>query len=91
MRLKETARRIWDYVVEHEDENITSADIATALDMKRKVVEGTLTRAFQYHDLIERIPAVIYLEDGSAKNIKFIKLTPEGKLFDPDAVEDEEE
>lgn len=87
MLMKENARRIWDYLLEHEDDSITSLDIAIALDLKRKCVEGTLTRQFQYYGLIERIPAVLMQEDGSAKNIKLIKLTPEGKLFNPDTDE----
>lgn len=44
MLMKENARRIWDYLLEHEDDSITSLDIAIALDLKRKCVEGTLTR-----------------------------------------------
>lgn len=88
MAFGENAKRIWEYLQEHEDENVTSADIAAALEMNRRSVEGTLTRAFQYHGYIERIPSVIFLEDGTAKNIKFIKITDEGKLWSPDFEED---
>ena len=36
---------------------------------------------------MERVPAEIELEDGSHKAIKLVKLTAEGKDFDPDAEE----
>ena len=36
---------------------------------------------------MERVPAEIELEDGTHKPVKLIRLTDEGRAFDPDAQE----
>jgi hypothetical protein len=46
--------------------------------------------AFQKKGLMERVPATVEI-DGEQKAVKFIKLTAEGKAFDPDAVEEKKD
>lgn len=87
MKLKQNSRLVYDYVKEHEDENITANDIAEATGLSSRQVNGIITMAFQRHKdenknevpLMERIPAEIELDDGSHKPIKLIKLTDEGR------------
>ena len=83
--LSENARKIYDYLVEMDGSNVTSSDIADALNLGRKTVDATVTSAFQKKGYTVRIPAEIELADGSHKTVKFIRLTDEGRAFDPDA------
>ena len=83
--LKENSRKVFDYVKANESKNITAADIAEAVDLDVRQVNGIVTSAFQRKGLMERVPAEIELTDGSHKAIKLIKLTAEGREFDPDA------
>ena len=85
--LKENSRKVFDYVKANEGKNITAADIAEGTGLDVRQVNGIVTSAFQRKGLMERVPAEIELEDGSHKAIKLVKLTAEGKDFDPDAEE----
>ena len=73
MAMKENSRKVFEYVKEHDGENMTAADIAEGTGLEIKSVNGIGT------------PAEIQLEDGTHKTVKFISLTAEGKAFDPDA------
>lgn len=88
--LKENSKIVFNYVKEHEGENITAADIAEATGLEVRSVNGIVTSAFQRKGLMARKPAEIELEDGSHKAVKFIVLTDEGREFDPEAKEDAE-
>lgn len=83
--LKENSKIVFNYVKENEGKNITAADIAEATGLEVRSVNGIVTSAFQRKGLMERIPAEIELEDGSHKSVKFIRLTEDGKAFDPEA------
>ena len=83
--LKPNSKIVYNYVKEHESENITAAVIAEGTNLDVKVVNGIVTSAFQRKGLMERVPAEIQLEDGSHKAVKFIRLTDEGRAFDPEA------
>ena len=49
MAFSEKAIMVKDYVMEHESENITADDIATALDLGVRSVNATITAAFTNH------------------------------------------
>lgn len=83
--LSENARKVYDYLYELDGRNVTSTDIAEALNLGRKTVDAIVTSAFQKKGYSERIPAEIELADGSHKTVKFIRLTEAGREFDPDA------
>lgn len=88
--LKENNKLVYDYVLENGDSNITAADIAEGTGLGVRSVNGIVTSAFQRKGLMVREENEIELEDGSHKTVKFIKLTDEGKAFNPDAEEDAE-
>ena len=92
--LKENSRKVFDYVKEHDGEDFTAQDIANAIDLSVRSVNGIITSAFQRHKdadknevpLMVRVPAEIEdPETGLHKAIKLIQLTDAGKAFDPDA------
>ena len=83
--LKENSKNVFNYVKENEGKNITAADIAEATGLEVRSVNGIVTSAFQRKGLMERIPAEVELEDGTHKSVKFIRLTEDGKAFDPEA------
>lgn len=87
MALKPNSLTVFNYVKEHDGENFTAADIAAATGLEVKSVNGIVTSAFQKKNLMERIPAEIQLEDGTHKPVKLIRLTDEGRAFNPDAAE----
>ena len=85
--LKENSKNIFNYVKKHEDENITAQDIADALGLGVKQVNGSVTSAFQRKGLMERVESERTLEDGTHAKVKFIKLTDLGRAFDPESAE----
>ena len=84
MALKPNSKLVYDYVAEHEDENITAKDIAAALGMSDKQVNGIVTSAFQRKGLMFRQEEAVL-----GGTVKYIKLTDEGRAFDPNAVDAE--
>ena len=85
--LKPNSKLVYDYVKAHDGENFTASDIANATGLSTKQVNGSVTSAFQKKGLMERVPAEIENEDGTHKSVKFIRLTDQGREFDPE-VED---
>ena len=80
---------VLNYLKSLGDANVTAADIAEALGMEKKSVDGIVTSGLQRKGLTERIPAKIEVtnDDGNAtvKEVKFIKLTAEGAAYDHEA------
>lgn len=87
MALKPNSLTVFNYVKEHDGEDFTAADIAAATGLEKKSVDGIVTSAFQKKGLMVRIPAEVELEDGTHKPVKLIRLTDEGRAFNPDQVE----
>ena len=96
MKLKENSKMVYDFVKAHEDDDITANDIAEAIGLTSRQVNGIITMAFQRHKeevdgekvevpLMERIPAEMEQEDGSHKPIKLIRLTNEGRNIEVEA------
>lgn len=73
---------VLNYLKEHQGEQMTAADIAEALGMEKKSVDGIVTSGLQRKGLTERIPASIELESGEVKAVKFIQLTEAGVAYD---------
>jgi hypothetical protein len=75
-----------NYLKEIGDTNVTAAEIAEALGMATKSVDGVVTAGLQRKGLTERVQANIEVvdEDGNPKikPVKFIKLTDAGKAYD---------
>ena len=85
--MKENTRKVFEYLKAHNDEDLTAADVAEALDLEKRQVDGIFTSALQRKQLGERIPAEREEADGSHTKIKLLKLTAEGLAFNPDAEE----
>ena len=88
MAMKENSKKVLNYLKEIAGENVTAADVAAALGLEKRSVDGIFTSAIQRNGLGVRTPAEIELEDGTHKQVKFLSLTPAGMSFDPDATEE---
>lgn len=85
--LKENSKAIFYYVRDNEGNNITAQDIADALGLGVKQVNGSITSAFQRKELMERVDSERTNPDGTHTKVKFIKLTEKGHAFDPESAE----
>lgn len=85
MAMKENSKKVLNYLKGINGEQITAADVASALGLEKRQVDGIFTSAIQRKGLGVRTPAEIELEDGTHKQVKFLSLTSEGMAFDPDA------
>ena len=88
MAMKENSKKVLNYLKEVAGEKVTAADVAVALGLEKRQVDGIFTSAIQRKQLGVRTPAEIELEDGTHKQVKFLSLTPAGMAFDPDATEE---
>ena len=86
---------VLDYLKSIGDTNVTAADIAEALGMEKKSVDGIVTSGLiRNKGLAERIPAQIEVtdEEGNVKykDVKFIKATAAGLAYDHEAAKAED-
>lgn len=88
MAMKENSKNVLNYLKGINGADVTSADVADALGLEKRQVDGIFTSALQRKGLGVRIPAEVELEDGSHKQVKFLRLTDAGMAFDPDAEEE---
>lgn len=87
MAMKENTKRVFQYLKDHNGENLTAADVAQALELEKRQVDGIFTSAIQRKAYGERIPAERENPDGSHDKIKLLRLTNEGLNLDLDAEE----
>ena len=85
MAMKENSKKVLNYLKGINGAQVTSADVAEALGLEKRQVDGIFTSAIQRKGLGVRTPAEIELEDGTHKAVKFLSLTPAGMEFDPEA------
>ncbi len=92
--LKDNSKLVFNFVKQHDGEDFTAQDIADAIGLGVRQVNGIITSAFQRHKdkdkneipLMQRVVAeIVDPETGLHKPVKFIQLTDEGREFDPDA------
>lgn len=86
MAMSDNSKKVLNYMKEINGADVTAADVAAALGLEKRQVDGIFTSAIQRKGYGVRIPAEIELDDGSHKPVKFLKLTDAGMAFDPDAV-----
>ena len=89
MAMKENSKKVLNYLKEINGANVTAADVAEALGIEKKSVDGIFTSAIQRKGLGVRVPSEIALEDGTHKQVKFLQLTEAGMAYDPE-VSDED-
>ena len=85
MAMKENSKKVLNYLKEVNGQQVTAADVAEALGLEKRSVDGIFTSAIQRKGLGVRTSAEIELDDGTHKAVKFLSLTAEGMNFDPDA------
>lgn len=83
--MKPNALAVWNFINENDGADFTATDIAEALGLEIKSVNGIITSAFQKKGLTIREEAEVELADGSHKKVKLIRLTEQGRAFTPDA------
>ena len=87
MAMKENSKNVLNYLKENKGVNLTAADVAEALGLEKRQVDGIFTSAIQRKNLGVLTSAEIELENGTHKQVKFLSLTDAGMAFDPDAEE----
>ena len=85
MAMSVNTLNVIEYPKAHNGENLTAQDVADALDVDVKVVNGAFTSGIQKKGLGQRIEAEIELDDGSHRKVKFLTLTADGLAFTPEA------
>lgn len=85
MAMKENSKNVLNYLKSVNGQNVTSADVAEALGLEKRQVDGIFTSALQRKGFGVRVPAEVEMEDGSHKAVKFLQLTATGMELDPDA------
>ena len=88
MAMKENTKRVFEYLKKVND-NVTAADVADALGLEKKSVDGIFTAAIQKKGYGVRMPAEVELDNGSHRPVKFLKLTDAGMSLDLDAADAE--
>lgn len=84
MAMKENSKKVLNYLKSINGENVTAADVAEALNLEKRSVDGIFTSAIQRKGLGVRTPAEIELEDGTHRAVKFLSLTEAGMNFNPE-------
>ena len=87
MAMKENSKKVLNYLKEINGQDVTAADVAEALGLEKRSVDGIFTSAIQRKGYGVRTEAEIELEDGTHKKVKVLSLTPAGMELDPDADE----
>lgn len=85
MAMKENTKTVITYLQGLADANVTAADVAAALNLEKRSVDGIFTSAIQRKGFGVRVAAEVELEDGTHKAVKFLKLTDAGKQLDVNA------
>ena len=80
--MKENTKKVFSYLKSVNGEQVTAADVAEALGLEKRTVDGIFTSAIQRKGLGIRTPAEVELEDGTHKAVKFLSLTEEGMNLD---------
>jgi hypothetical protein len=86
--MKENTKKVFEFLRTVNGQNVTAADVAEALGLEKRSVDGIFTSAIQKKGFGIRVPAEIELDDGSHKAVKFLQLTDAGMTLDlenPDA------
>ena len=88
MAMKPNTKLVFSYLQEHNGENLTAADVAEALGLEKRQVDGIYTSAIQRKNYGVRVEAEREEADGSHTKIKLLQLTDEGLALDLDAPEE---
>ena len=87
MAMKENSVKVLNYLKQINGQNVTAADVADALGLEKRQVDGIFTSALQRKGFGIREEAEIQLDDGSHQKVKFLRLTDAGLVYDPSTEE----
>ena len=85
--MKPNTRAVLEYLKENHGKDLTSANVAEALGLEKRQVDGIFTSAIQRKGYGFREESEITLADNSHQKVKFLRLTEAGLTLDPDAQE----
>lgn len=85
--MKPNTRAVLDYLKDNQGKDLTSANVADALGLEKRQVDGIFTSAIQRKGYGFREESEIVLADNSHQKVKFLRLTESGLTLDPDAQE----
>ena len=88
MAMKENSKKVLNYLKEVNGTQVTAADVAEALGLEKRSVDGIFTSAIVRKGLGTRVEAEVELENGTHKPVKFLKLTEAGRAVDVNAEEE---
>lgn len=86
MKMKDTSRKILEFLKLHQGENLTNADIATQLGVSAPTVVGSVN-SFVKKGWAVRTPVELEAAEGKTVTVKYISLTAEGMAVNPEADE----
>ena len=87
MSMSENSRKVFEYLKKINGTDVTSADVAEALGLNKRQIDGIFTSAIQRKGYGVRVEAEVETENGLHKPIKLLRLTKEGMDLDLDAAE----
>lgn len=86
MAMKPNTKAVLEYLKSvHGEKDVTAADVAQALNLEVKQVNGIFTAALQRKKYGYREETEVQLDDGTHCKCKYLKLTDAGLEVDPDA------
>lgn len=83
--ISENSKAVIDYLRTVNDKNVTSADVAEALNLPKKTVDGCFTMSICRKGLGERVPAEVTNPDGTHAKVNLLKLNEQGMTWDYNA------
>lgn len=89
MAMSTNSKMVFEFLKENNGVDLTAADVAEALSLEKRQIDGIFTSAIQRKGYGIRVPGEIELEDGTHKAVKWLHLTDEGMALDLDAADAE--
>lgn len=89
MAMSTNSKMVFEFLKENNSVDLTAADVAEALSLEKRQIDGIFTSAIQRKGYGVRVPGEIELEDGTHKAVKWLHLTDEGMALDLDAADAE--
>ena len=82
--MKEPTKRVIKYLQKHIEEDLTAADVADALGLEKRQVDGIFTSAVQRKEYGYREEAERENSEGKHDKVKYLRLTEKGQNLDVD-------
>ena len=75
MAMSTNSKMVFEFLKENNGVDLTAADVAEALSLEKRQIDGIFTSAIQRKGYGIRVPGEIELEDGTHKAVKWLHLT----------------